>query len=68
MAIQKVEERQEQLVEALQEMFGIRPTIVCAQRTSTAPIVDEAEEPDEAEALRRVQEMLGAKVSSEAPD
>jgi DNA polymerase III subunit gamma/tau len=65
LAIQKVEERQEQLVEALEEMFGIRPKIVCAQRTSSAPVVDEAEEPDDAEALRRVQEMLGAKVSGE---
>ncbi|HEY6568025.1 MAG TPA: DNA polymerase III subunit gamma/tau [Actinomycetota bacterium] len=65
---QKVEEKQEELREALGELFGIKPRIVCVVRElrdppgepATVEIVDEEDVPDEAEALRRVQEMLGA--------
>ena len=45
----------------------MRPRVVCVVRESREPggaasvaVVDEEEPPDEAEALRRVQEMLGA--------
>ena len=48
------------------EVFGVRPRITCVVRESTVgPLVDEEEVPDEAEALRRIQEMLGAKVAEE---
>jgi len=64
---QKVEDRQEELKAALGDLFGIRPQIVCVvreMRDSTGPaeleLVEEEEVPDQAEALRRVQEMLGA--------
>ena len=65
---QKVEERQEDLRDALGDLFGIRPKITCVVREHVGPvggpasveIVEEEETPDEAEALRRVQEMLGA--------
>lgn len=65
---QKVEEKQEELREALGELFGIKPRVVCVVRElrdppgepATVEIVDEEDVPDEAEALRRVQEMLGA--------
>jgi DNA polymerase III subunit gamma/tau len=67
----KVEERQEDLRDALGDLFGIRPKITCVIREQTGAaggpasieIVDEEEAPDEAEALRRVQEVLGAQVS-----
>jgi DNA polymerase-3 subunit gamma/tau len=65
---QKVEERQEELRAALGDLFGIRPTITCVVRElrepgggpATLDLVEEEEVPDQAEALRRVQEMLGA--------
>jgi DNA polymerase-3 subunit gamma/tau len=66
--VQKVEDRQADLQQALQDLFGIRPRVTCVVRESRDPaggpavveVVDEEETPDEAEALRRVQEMLGA--------
>ena len=71
---QKVEERQEDLRDALGALFGIRPKITCVVREHVGPvggpasveIVEEEETPDEAEALRRVQEMLGAQISGGA--
>jgi DNA polymerase-3 subunit gamma/tau len=67
-AVQKVAERQEGLQQALQDLFGIRPAVVCIVRESRDPagmpdvqVVEEEDTPDDAEALRRVQEMLGAK-------
>ncbi len=65
---QKVEEKQEELRDALGELFGIKPRVVCVVRElrdppgepATVEIVDEEDVPDEEEALRRVQEMLGA--------
>jgi hypothetical protein len=60
-AVQKVEAKSEELRGVLGDVFGVRPQIVCVVRESTAgPFVDEEEVPDEAEALRRIQEMLGA--------
>jgi DNA polymerase III subunit gamma/tau len=65
---QKVEEQQEALRAALGDLFGIKPLITCVVRElrdppgepATVEIVEEEDVPDEAEALRRVQEMLGA--------
>jgi DNA polymerase-3 subunit gamma/tau len=56
------------LQQALSDLFGVRPKVTCVVRESREPadaaptveIADEEEAPDEAEALRRVQEMLGA--------
>jgi hypothetical protein len=66
-AVQKIESREDVLRQALQDLFGISPKISCVVRGSreagappTAEVVEEDEAPDEAEALRRVQEMLGA--------
>ena len=66
-AVQKVEGRQDELRQALSDLFGVSPRVVCVVRESRAPadaasvaVVDEEDPPDEAEALRRVQEMLGA--------
>ena len=65
---QKVAERQDDLRSALKDLFGISPAITCVVREAREPtggvaaveVVDEEDVPDEAEALRRVQEMLGA--------
>ena len=65
---QKVAERQDDLRAALNDLFGVSPTITCVVREAREPaggvaaveVVDEEDVPDEAEALRRVQEMLGA--------
>ena len=63
---EKVEARQDELRLALKELFGIDPTIVCVVRESveSAPavidLVEEEDVPDDAEAMRRVKEMLGA--------
>ena len=66
-AVQKVEGRQDELRQALSDLFGVSPRVVCMVRESRAPsepasiaVVDEEDPPDDAEALRRVQEMLGA--------
>ncbi len=72
---QKVEEKQEELRAAFGELFGIKPQITCVVRElrdppgepRTVEIVDEEDVPDEAEALRRVQEMLGAQPVQPAP-
>ncbi len=53
---------------ALNDLFGISPAITCVVREAReswrgpalVELVDEEEVPDDAEALRRVQEMLGA--------
>ncbi|MEP6973619.1 MAG: DNA polymerase III subunit gamma/tau [Actinomycetota bacterium] len=66
--VRQVESRDDALRQALQELFGITPAIVCVVRESrggdTAVHVEAVEEDevpaDDAEALRRVQEMLGA--------
>ena len=65
--VQRVMDRQDVLKQALNDLFGISPQIVCVVRESRDPggepvveLVDDDDAPDEAEALRRVQEMLGA--------
>jgi DNA polymerase-3 subunit gamma/tau len=64
---EKVEAHQEKLRAALKELFGIDPTIVCVVRESresggppVIELLEEEEVPDDAEAMRRVKEMLGA--------
>ena len=65
--VRQVESRIETLHEALAALFGIRPAITCVARElksrdeDSVVLVEEDDVPDEAEALRRVQEMLGAK-------
>jgi DNA polymerase-3 subunit gamma/tau len=66
--VKQVESRDDALRQALQELFGITPVIVCVVRESRGAdatvhveVVEEDDAPgDDAEALRRVQEMLGA--------
>ncbi|HSL10354.1 MAG TPA: DNA polymerase III subunit gamma/tau [Actinomycetota bacterium] len=66
--VQRVMDRHDVLRQAIQDVFGVSPTIACVVRESRDPVggpaavevVEEDEVPDDAEALRRVQEMLGA--------
>jgi DNA polymerase-3 subunit gamma/tau len=66
--VKQVESREDALRQAIQELFGITPVIECVVRESRAgdtpaamESVEEDDAPaDDAEALRRVQEMLGA--------
>ncbi len=66
--VKQVESRQAAFQEVLQELFGISPEISCVVRESRAgddgthvePIEEDDAPGDDAEALRRVQEMLGA--------
>jgi hypothetical protein len=65
---QKVEEKKPELQQALADLFGIRPEVVCVVRElraagepASVELVDDEEAPDEEEALRRLQDMLGAK-------
>ena len=66
--VKQVESRQEPFQEVLQELFGISPAITCVVRESRAgddathvePVEEDDAPADDAEALRRVQEMLGA--------
>jgi DNA polymerase-3 subunit gamma/tau len=70
---QKVDGKKAELQAALGDLFGVRPDIVCVVREvrdsggpASVEIVEEDEVVDEAEALRRVQEMLGAQVTADA--
>ncbi len=70
---QKVEGKKAELRAVLGDMFGIRPDIVCVVREvrdggapATMEMVEDDEVVDEAEALKRVQEMLGAQVTADA--
>ena len=66
--VKQVESRDGALRQALQELFGITPLIVCVVRESRGgdeavhvePVEEDEAPNDDAEALRRVQEMLGA--------
>jgi DNA polymerase-3 subunit gamma/tau len=65
--VRQVESRVEMLQGVLADLFGIRPVISCVARElrsgdepASIVLVEEDEVPDEAEALRRVQEVLGA--------
>jgi hypothetical protein len=65
--VTKVVDRGDELRDALGSLFGIRPELRCVVREATAGVVvvEEDEVPDDAEALRRVQEMLGAQVAGD---
>jgi DNA polymerase-3 subunit gamma/tau len=66
--VRQVESREGAFQQVLQEVFGISPTIVCVVRESRSgddamqvePVEEDDAAGDDAEALRRVQEMLGA--------
>jgi DNA polymerase-3 subunit gamma/tau len=71
--VTKVQDRQDELTQALSDLFGIRPQIVCVVResktsgeTAEVELVEEEEVPDDEEALRRVQEILGAQPEARA--
>jgi DNA polymerase III subunit gamma/tau len=69
--VQKVESQSDDLRSALGELFGIKPRIVCIVREPVVGggvevlVVEEEETPSEEEALRRLQEQLGAHVPSD---
>jgi DNA polymerase III subunit gamma/tau len=63
----RVQSKKAELQAALGDMFGIKPEVVCVVREvrdaagpAAVEIVEDDEVVDEAEALKRVQEMLGA--------
>ena len=69
---QKVDLKKAELQAALGDLFGVKPDIVCVVREvrdaggpATVELVEEDEVVDEAEALKRVQEMLGAQVAAD---
>ncbi|MEX1263374.1 MAG: DNA polymerase III subunit gamma/tau [Actinomycetota bacterium] len=69
----RVESKKTELRAALGDMFGIRPDVVCIVREvrdasgpATIEIVEDDEVVDEAQALKRVQDMLGAQVAADA--
>ncbi len=71
--VQKVESQSDDLRAALAELFGITPRVVCIVREAVVGgvevlVVDEEDTPTDEEALRRLQEQLGAQVASEPKD
>jgi hypothetical protein len=64
---QKVEQREEELRQGLQEVFGIAPAIRCVVREAVTGPVDpvEDETPTEEEALARLAAELGATPAAE---
>jgi hypothetical protein len=64
---QKVEQREAELRQALQEVFGVAPAIRCVVREAAAGPVDpvEDEPPTEEEALARLAAELGATPATE---
>jgi DNA polymerase-3 subunit gamma/tau len=70
---QKVDLKKAELQAALGDLFGVKPDIVCVVREvrdaggpASVELVEDDEVVDEAEALKRVQEMLGAQVTADA--
>jgi DNA polymerase-3 subunit gamma/tau len=65
--VTKVEEREGELREALQELFGISPAIRCVVREPVAGVVDVEDDPplSEEEALARLTAELGATPATE---
>src|SRR3954464_11314629 len=71
--VKQLESRQAAFQDVLQELFGISPDISCVVRESRAgddgthvePVEEDDAPADDAEALRRVQEMLGAQPVTE---
>jgi DNA polymerase-3 subunit gamma/tau len=73
--VRRVQDRVDVLQSALGDLFGVTPTITCVVRESrtadepvSVDVADEDDTPDDAEALRRVQEMLGAEPIAQATD
>ena len=73
--VEKVMGKTAELQQALTDLFGIRPTIVCVVREARdaveptlLEIVDDEDPPSDEEALRRVQEMFGAQVTADASE
>ena len=76
--VEKVMGKTDELQQALADLFGIRPTIICVTREARdvvegggptlLEIVDDEDTPTEEEALRRVQEMFGAQVTVDASE
>jgi DNA polymerase-3 subunit gamma/tau len=74
--VEKVMGKAGELQQALADLFGIRPTIVCVVReardTVEEPtlleIGDDEDPPSDEEALRRVKEMFGARVTADASE
>jgi DNA polymerase III gamma/tau subunit len=67
LAVQKVQEREAELRQALQDLFGIAPKIRCEMRTSVVDVTEPVEdEPlSEEEALAHLSAELGATPSTE---
>jgi hypothetical protein len=71
--LKQVASRADKLQDALGDLFGIRPRIesvtreahVPADEPAVAGVVDEADEPTEEEALKRLKEVLGATPADE---
>jgi DNA polymerase-3 subunit gamma/tau len=73
--VEKVMGKTAELQQALTDVFGIRPAIVCVVREARdvveptlLEIVDDEDPPSDEEALRRVQEMFGAQVTADASE
>jgi DNA polymerase-3 subunit gamma/tau len=73
--VEKVMGKTAELQQALTDLFGIRPAIVCVVREARdaveptlLEIVDDEDPPSDEEALRRVQEMFGAQVTADASE
>ena len=74
--LRQVASRADKLQAALGDLFGIRPRIVSVTREATAgatepattAYVEEAEEPSEEEALKRLKDVLGATPAADPDD
>jgi DNA polymerase-3 subunit gamma/tau len=74
--LRQVEARIDKLQAALSDLFGVRPRIQSVTREAhagatepaAADVVDEAEEPSEEEALKRLKDLLGATPADDAND
>jgi hypothetical protein len=76
--VEKVMGKTGELQQALEDVFGVRPVIVCVVREARdkisvgeptlLEIVDDEDPPSDEEALRRVQEMFGAQVTADASE
>ena len=69
--VSKVEQREDELRAALNDLFGIQPRITCTIRDMGGEVlidVDDEPAPSEQDAIARIQKELGAEVATESEE
>ena len=68
--VKKIEDREQELRTAINELFGVSPRVRCVIRDAGGEVLDADDElaPSEADLIARLQRELGAEVSPDSAD